>query len=259
MVDVFFDDHVLVIDVAIQRHLLLGFFVDVNFSAHHQNVGLDADAAQFTDGLLRRFGLNFARGLDVGHERQMDEHAVAAADFVAELAHGFEHRRAFDVAYCPADFSDHHVYAGLRDFVDATLDFVRRVRHDLDRFAQVIAAAFLADHGRVDLTHGVVAVARNIVAGEALVMAQVEIGFRAVFGHVNFAMFVRVHGAGIDVQIRVELLQANGQAHAFQQQADCARRDALTQRRYDTAGYENMFSHCCAIFRENDSKSVRHA
>jgi len=42
-------------------------------------------------------------------------------------------------------------------------------------------------------------------AHEALVMAQVEIGFGAVVGHVDFAVLEGVHGAGVDVDIGVEL------------------------------------------------------
>ena len=37
-------------------------------------------------------------------------------------------------------------------------------------------------------------------------MADVEIGLGAIFGHVDFTVLERVHGARIDVDVRVKLL-----------------------------------------------------
>ena len=41
-------------------------------------------------------------------------------------------------------------------------------------------------------------------AGEALVVAEIEIGFRAVVGDEDLAVLVRAHRARIDVQIGIE-------------------------------------------------------
>ena len=41
----------------------------------YDHVGLDADPPQLVDGVLRRLGLQLAGVADVGHERQVDEHA----------------------------------------------------------------------------------------------------------------------------------------------------------------------------------------
>ena len=54
-------------------------------------------------------------------------------------------------------------------------------------------------------------------AGEALVVAEVEIGLRAVVGHEHFAVLVRRHRAGIDVEVGVELAQADAVAARLQQ------------------------------------------
>ena len=48
--------------------------------------------------------------------------------------------------------------------------------------------------------------------GEPLVMAEIEIGLGAVVQHVNFAVLIRVHRAGIDVEIGIELLEDDLQA-----------------------------------------------
>ena len=45
--------------------------------------------------------------------------------------------------------------------------------------------------------------------GEPLVMAQVEVGFRAVVGDVNLAVLVRAHRPRVDVDVRIEFLKAN--------------------------------------------------
>ena len=37
-------------------------------------------------------------------------------------------------------------------------------------------------------------------------MTEVQIGFGAVFGYVYFAVLIRAHGAGIDINVRVEFL-----------------------------------------------------
>jgi len=48
----------------------------------------------------------------------------------------------------------------------------------------------------------------------------VEVGLRAVVGHEDLAMLERVHRAGVDVEIGVELLHADPQPAHFQQAAE---------------------------------------
>ena len=84
-----------------RRELALG--------AAEQHVGLDADAAQLVDRVLRRLGLQLARVADVRHEREVDEHAVAPADVDRELADRLEERQRLDVADRAADLGDDDV------------------------------------------------------------------------------------------------------------------------------------------------------
>ena len=79
--------------------------------------------------------------------------------------------------------------------------------------------------------------------GEALVVAEVEIGLGAVVGDEHFAVLKRAHGAGIDVQVRIELLQSDSQAPALQQAADARGSDAFPKRRNHAAGNEDVLSH----------------
>src|SRR5688572_24870677 len=68
----------------IHRNLAIG--------AAQENVGLDADRAQFLDRMLRRLGLELARGRDIGQKGQVDEDRLAARQLVAQLADSLEER-----------------------------------------------------------------------------------------------------------------------------------------------------------------------
>jgi hypothetical protein len=61
-------------------------------------------------------------------------------------------------------------------------------------------------------------------------MAEVQVGFRAVVQHINLAVLVGVHGAGIDVEVGIELLQRDLEPAIFQQGAERGGRQALAQR-----------------------------
>ena len=60
-------------------------------------------------------------------------------------------------------------------------------------------------------------------------MAEVEVGFGAVVGDVDLAVLVRAHRPGIDVDVRVELLQRDLVAVALEQRANRGGRQALAQ------------------------------
>ncbi len=105
-------DHRLLVDVAHQRDLALDAGRDVPVGAAHDRVGLDADRAQRRDGVLGGLGLQLARRADVGHQRDVQEEAVVAADVVAHLAGGLEERQRLDVADGAADLGDHDVDSG---------------------------------------------------------------------------------------------------------------------------------------------------
>ena len=180
--------------------------------------------------MLRRLGLQLVAGLDVRHEREVDVDGVAAARFVAELADGFEERQRLDVADRAADLDDHHVDV-LGDVADALLDLVGDVRDDLHGLAEIVAAALLLDDLQVDAAGGVVVLARGAHGGEALVVAEVEIGLGAVVGDEDFAVLERRHRAGIDVDVGIELLQRDLEAARFEQRADRRRGDALCRGR----------------------------
>ena len=72
-------------------------------------------------------------------------------DVLAHLADGLQERQRLDVADRAADLHDDHVRAPVAgDPPDALLDLVGDVGDDLDRAAEVVAAALLGDDRLVD-------------------------------------------------------------------------------------------------------------
>ena len=93
-----------------------------------------------------------------------------------------------------------------------------------------------------------------VMLGEALVVAEVEVGLRAVVGDVHLAVLVRAHRARIDVDVRVELLQRDPVAVAFEQRADRRGRQALAERRDDAAGDEDVLGLMRTVFHAGSSR-----
>ena len=176
----------------------------------------------------------------------MDVEYVVAPVVPAELADRLEEWQALDIANGAADFDDRQVetFGGL---ADALFYFVGDVRDDLDGRAEIIAAALLLDHGVVDLPGGAVVAPAHPGFEKALVVAEIEIGFRAVVGHENLAMLQRAHRAGIDVDIRIHLEQRHPQPARLEQRAERSRRQALAQRRNHAAAHENELGLVVAI------------
>jgi hypothetical protein len=95
--------------------------------------------------------------------------------------------------------------------VDALLDLVRHVRDDLHGGPEVVAPAFLRDHGVVDLAGREVRRARDVAIDEALVVAEVQIALRAVLGDEYLAVLIRRHRSGVDVEVRIHLQGRDGE------------------------------------------------
>ena len=125
-------------------------------------------------------------------QRHVDVQHVAAADVLAHLADRLEEGQRLDVADGAADLHDHHVGLAVASHADdALLDLVGDVRDDLDRAAQVVAAALLGDDRLVDAAGRDVGQLGQVLVDEALVVAQVEVGLGAVVGDEHLAVLVR--------------------------------------------------------------------
>ena len=122
-------------------------------------------------------------------------------------------------------------------------DFVGDVGDDLHRLAQVFAASFFFDHGKIDLPGREVAHAAQRGVGEALVMAQIQVRFGAVVENVHFAVLIRAHRARVDIDVRIEFLQADAQAASFEQHSHGCAGQALAQGADHASGHEDVLGH----------------
>ena len=121
--------------------------------------------------------------------------------------------QALDVADGSADLNQNEVDAVVA-LQDEVLDGVGDVRNHLHRRAEEIAAPLLGDQLLIDASGGDVILLVGAAAGEALVMAKVEVGLGFVIGDEHLAMLGLAHRARIDVQIGIKLAQADGVAGA---------------------------------------------
>ena len=103
------------------------------------------------------------------------------------------------------------------------------MRDHLHGGAKIIAAPFLGDHIGINPTGGHIVALPRRHAGETLVMAKIEIGFRAVFGDIHLAVLIGAHGPRVDIQIRVEFPQTHTVSAGLQQNAERRRRQPLAK------------------------------
>ena len=80
---------------------------------------------------------------------------------------------------------------------------------DLYRLAQIVATPLLIDDGLVYTPCGHTVGACGLYACETLVVAEVEVGLHTVGGDVALSVFVRIERTGVDVDVRVKLLDSN--------------------------------------------------
>ena len=233
-------DHRLLVHVAHQADLALEAVADRPVGAADDRVGLDADAAQRGHRVLGRLGLQLAGRADVGQQRDVQEEAAVPADLVPDLADRLQERQRLDVADGAADLGDHHVDVGPGHLQDPRLDLVGDVRDDLDGVAEVLAAPLLGDHAGVDLAGGDVGRAAQLGVEEPLVVADVQVGLGAVVGDEHLAVLERVHRAGVDVEVRVELLHLDPQAAELEQPAEAGGGEPLAEAGGDATGDEEM-------------------
>ena len=231
--------------VAQQRDLALEVVGDHPVRAAHDDVGLDAPAAQLGDRVLGGLGLLLAGRAEVGNQGQVDVADVVPADIAAELADGLDERDDLDVADGAADLDDDHVDVLGAEGADALLDLVGDVGDDLDGLAQVVAPALLGDDRRVDPAGGGVGALVEVLVDEPLVVAEVEVGLTAVLGDEDLAVLERVHGARVDVDVRVELAHGHPEAAALEQPAQRGGGEALAQRRRHPTGEEDVLGGPC--------------
>ena len=213
--DVAFLDDSFGTDVAEERQLVPVLLRELHFRPADQNVRDNADGAEHRHGLLTGLGLQFLGGPEERDQRQMHEAGVVGAFLETELTGGFQKGLGLDVAGDAAYFAKHDVDVRPRGASDGRFDLVGDMGNDLDGAAQVSAFPLSLENGGVDLAAGIAGALGAGDAREALIVAQVQVSFRAVVGQKDLAVLEGAHDAGINVQVRIELLHEDTVPAAF--------------------------------------------
>ena len=173
----------------------------------------------------------------------MDVADVVATGLFAILPNRLQKREDFDVADGSADLGDHHVDVLGRHATNATLDLVGDVRDHLNGLTQVITTTFRGQNRLIDRSRGGIRIAREVLVDETFVVTEIEIGFTAVIGDEHFAVFEGIHGARVDVDVRIELLHGHTQTTQFEETTERRSGETLTERTRDPSGHEDVLRH----------------
>ena len=228
--------------IAEQRNLAALVLWNFPISTAKNNVGLNADGAQFLDRMLGGLGLQFPGSWNIGQQRQVDVKATAPWRFLAKLADRLKKRQAFNVTHRATDFHQHKIMVIIAG-ADEIHDRIRHMGNDLHSCPQKITAPFLGDDVLVNPPRCDVVLLVGMTSGEAFVMAQIKIGFRAIIGHKNLAVLIGAHGARIDVEIGIKLPQTDLVSPRLQQGPKGCRCEAFSEGRNHAACNENVTRH----------------
>ncbi len=188
-------------------------------AAAEQDVGLNTDAQHFLNAMLRGLGFEFARGGDVGNQRHVDK-SVFSLPSSRRIWRMASRKGRDSMSPTVPPISTMTTSTPSETFLMVVLDFVGDVGNDLHGLAEVIAAPLFAEDGFVNAAGGPVIVAAELGVCESLVMAEVQVGFRAVLGDEDFAVLKRAHGARVNVQVRIAFLQGDFKTATFEETAD---------------------------------------
>ena len=237
-------EDVIGLDVAEARDLSADGLLHLVVGAAHDEIWLDPHTAQLLHGVLRGLCLHLVRGGDVGHERDMDETHVGRPLVTPKLPHGLNERLTLDVADGSAELGNHDVGPGLLfNAKEALLDGVGDVRDYLHGTPEEVTFALTSDKRLVDEASSEVGVAGEVLVNEALVVAKVEVGLLAIFGHKNLTVLEGAHCAWVNVEVRVGFLHHDLVPAGFEQAPERCRRDALSKGGNNAAGYKDVLSH----------------
>ena len=102
----------------------------------------------------------------------------------------------------------------------------------------------------VDRPRRGVGVAGEVLVDESLVVTEVEVGFTPVVGYEDLTVLERVHGAWVDVDVRIQLLDHDPEATLLEEAAQGGGGKALAERTRHTARHEYVFRHGRSTYRD---------
>jgi hypothetical protein len=108
------------------------------------------------------------------------------------------------------------------------------MRNDLHRPTQIVSLALLLNDGVIYLPGRKIIIMAKLCMGESFIVPQIEVCLGTVVGDKHLTVLEGIHGAGIDVDIGIQLLKGHRQAPAFQQRTDGSRSQSLSRAKMKT-------------------------
>ena len=99
----------------------------------------------------------------------------------------------------------------------------------LDRLAKELTATLFLDNVQVNLPSRIVRITSQRTVRESLVVSQVEIGLTSIVQNVNLTVLIGAHGAGVYVNVGIQLLHFDFEPTPFQQHTDRSTSQSLTE------------------------------
>ena len=173
-------------------------------------VGIDPHALKLLDRVLGGLGLVLIGAPEEGHQRHMDKEAVLPAHLQRDLPDSLQKGLGLNIADGAADLGDDHVGVRLLTHpIDKFLDLIGDVGDHLHGGAQILPPALLVQNVPVHLAGGEVGVFVQILVDEPLIVTQIQIRFRTVLGDVDLTVLIGAHGAGVHIDVGVQLLSGH--------------------------------------------------
>ena len=193
--------------------------------------------------MLRRLGLHLAGGLDEGQQRQVDEAGLAARQILTQLANSLKKRQALNVAHRPANLHQDEINPLARIGENKLLYLVCDMGDDLNRSAQIVAAALSLQDGLIDLAGGDIIGAGCGDAGKPFVMAKIQIGLGPVVGDEDLPVLIGTHRPWIDIEIGIKLAQPNPVPASLKERPEGGGGETLSQGGDHASGDEYVPGH----------------
>jgi len=200
------------------------------FAAADDDIRLDTPAAQFCDRVLGGLRFLFARWSDKRNQGDMDVANVLTANIETELPDCFKEREDLDIADSATNLGDDDIDIVGSKPGNPSLDFVSDVRDYLNCLAEIIPTSLSGNDSLVDGASCGIRVAAQRFINEPFVMSEIEVGLAPIISDEYLTMFERVHGAGIDIEIRVEFLHRDAQPTTLEKTTQRGGRNPLAQR-----------------------------
>ena len=127
-----------------------------------------------------------------------------------KLSDGFQKWLAFNISYRSADF-DNGNPVFIRGFcaIEAAFDFICNMRDYLYGSSSKVSMALFLQNGPINFSGSYIGIFIQAFINESFIMAKIKVGLGSIVCYEDFSMLNRVHGSGINVDVRVKFLHCD--------------------------------------------------